>query len=205
MGARACRLRTIETTISAPLTCAVPVDRSSLGGRRGRRGRPGDSRRAQSIGWEHVADTNAYDSERIGFSPSTIRHGGATTALQRLRSPDSQAPQPHRGHAYQGQPARVRRRPRGRGVGLEGGQPVEYRARKEVIVSAGTIESPLLLERSGIGNPDVLRRAGIDVGSKAQRRGARHRAARRGDPGPLKRNIGQTQQLNTLPKQAWQG
>jgi choline dehydrogenase-like flavoprotein len=97
----------------------------------------------------------------------------------------------------------------GRVVGVwasKGGQPVEYRARKEVIVSAGTIESPLLLERSGIGNPDVLRRAGIDVGVESPNVGERVIEQRGVEiQVRLKRNIGQTQQLNTLPKQAWQG
>jgi choline dehydrogenase-like flavoprotein len=41
----------------------------------------------------------------------------------------------------------------------------EYQAfiEKEVILSAGTIMSPQLLELSGIGDPDVLRNAGIEV------------------------------------------
>jgi choline dehydrogenase-like flavoprotein len=33
----------------------------------------------------------------------------------------------------------------------------------EVILSAGTVQSPQLLELSGIGNPEILRAAGIDV------------------------------------------
>jgi len=37
------------------------------------------------------------------------------------------------------------------------------RARREVIVSAGAINSPQLLELSGIGQPDVLSQHGIDV------------------------------------------
>ena len=39
----------------------------------------------------------------------------------------------------------------------------EARATREVIVSAGAIATPQLLELSGIGNPDVLGRAGIPV------------------------------------------
>ena len=37
------------------------------------------------------------------------------------------------------------------------------RAGRETIVSAGSINSPQLLELSGIGNPDILRDRGIDV------------------------------------------
>ena len=40
---------------------------------------------AQGMGWEYVADANAHDSERIGFSPSTIRARPACQRLQRLR------------------------------------------------------------------------------------------------------------------------
>ena len=43
------------------------------------------------------------------------------------------------------------------------GQVREAFARKEVILSAGALESPALLMRSGIGDPDSLRRLGIDV------------------------------------------
>jgi len=42
---------------------------------------------------------------------------------------------------------------------------VEYtvRVEGEVILSAGSVQSPQLLELSGIGNPEILRPAGIDV------------------------------------------
>ncbi len=43
------------------------------------------------------------------------------------------------------------------------GQQREARAAKEVVVSAGSINSPQLLELSGIGNPDVLQALGIEV------------------------------------------
>jgi choline dehydrogenase len=43
------------------------------------------------------------------------------------------------------------------------GQPREARATREVVVSGGSINSPQLLELSGIGRPDVLKTAGIEV------------------------------------------
>jgi len=43
------------------------------------------------------------------------------------------------------------------------GQQREARANREVILSAGSINSPQLLELSGIGRPEVLSRVGIEV------------------------------------------
>ena len=44
-----------------------------------------------------------------------------------------------------------------------GSRQYEARANREVIVSAGSINSPQLLELSGIGRPEVLQAAGIEV------------------------------------------
>ena len=44
-----------------------------------------------------------------------------------------------------------------------GGQNYTVAASREVVLSAGTVASPQLLELSGIGNPSVLERAGITV------------------------------------------
>lgn len=49
-------------------------------------------------------------------------------------------------------------------VGVEyrrGDEPRSVRARREVILAAGAIQSPQLLECSGIGDPEVLQRAGV--------------------------------------------
>jgi choline dehydrogenase len=50
------------------------------------------------------------------------------------------------------------------GVELRRGGALErFAARREVILSAGPVQSPQLLELSGIGRPDVLRPLGIEV------------------------------------------
>ena len=54
----------------------------------------------------------------------------------------------------------------GRAVGVryaKGGQTVEARASREVILSGGAVNSPQILLLSGIGPADELRRVGIDV------------------------------------------
>lgn len=49
------------------------------------------------------------------------------------------------------------------GVNLtHGGVEYSVSARREVVISAGTINSPQILELSGIGNPEVLKAAGLE-------------------------------------------
>jgi choline dehydrogenase len=53
-----------------------------------------------------------------------------------------------------------------RAVGLtyrKGSELVTVRARREVLLAAGAVQSPQLLELSGIGNGDILQRAGVAV------------------------------------------
>jgi choline dehydrogenase len=53
-----------------------------------------------------------------------------------------------------------------RAVGLvyrKGGNEITVRARREVLLCAGAVQSPQLLELSGIGNSEVLKRAGVGV------------------------------------------
>jgi choline dehydrogenase-like flavoprotein len=47
---------------------------------------------------------------------------------------------------------------------LRGGEERVVRARREIVLAAGAIQSPQLLELSGIGDPAVLKGAGLDVG-----------------------------------------
>ena len=53
-----------------------------------------------------------------------------------------------------------------RAVGLvyrKDGQDITVKAKREVLLSAGAVQSPQLLELSGIGNGEVLQRAGVEV------------------------------------------
>jgi choline dehydrogenase-like flavoprotein len=44
-----------------------------------------------------------------------------------------------------------------------GGQKYDVKVKREVLVCGGTIQSPQILELSGIGNPDVLKAAGVEL------------------------------------------
>ena len=125
---------------------------------------------AVGYGWDHVEDANASDAERIAFTPSTIWRGRRTTSYDAYVRPALAAGRgrPGRGNLTVVTRTRVGRllfdgrRCRGVRVLDHRGSPRDIRARREVIVCAGTVETPLLLERSGIGRPDLLRAAGVE-------------------------------------------
>ena len=147
---------------------------------------------AVSYGWERVADANASDVERIGFTPSTISRGRRTTSYDAYVRPVlARQAATRRGHDGRGGHGRhgggltVAARTRavrllfdGRrvtGVGtLDGkGSPGEVTARREVILCTGSVETPLLLERSGIGRPELLGRHGIALVAESPNVGMR--------------------------------
>ncbi|USW56502.1 Putative glucose-methanol-choline oxidoreductase, FAD/NAD(P)-binding domain superfamily [Septoria linicola] len=62
-----------------------------------------------------------------------------------------------------------------RAVGVEfthGGKLLQVKASKEVVLSGGVINSPQLLELSGIGDPEILKAAGVECKVKNDRVGA---------------------------------
>lgn len=160
----------------------------------------------QTYGWDRVDDMNAHDTERVGFTPSTIKNGLRTTAYGSFVGPIRKRPN-----------LTVQTRTRvgyllfegKRVVGVrarQGDRTRDYTACKEVIISAGTVETPLLLERSGIGRGDTLRGAAIDMIAESPHVGERV-IEQRGVAMQvrLKQQIGPTQELNTVPKQARAG
>ena len=150
---------------------------------------------AVSYGWERVADANASDAERIGFTPSTISRGRRTTSYDAYVRPvlarQAAARRSHGGHAGHGGHVghagglTVATRTRAARLLFDGrrvagvaavdgkGQIVEVTARREVILCAGSLETPLLLERSGIGRPELLRRHGIELVAESPNVGMR--------------------------------
>jgi choline dehydrogenase len=132
---------------------------------------------AKAFGWEHVADFNAADSDRIGFTPSTIRDGRRTTSYRAFIRPGRRgnltvATRTRAGRLLFG--ASGGRGGRVTGIRVRhGGTTTDITARREVIICAGTVETPLLLERSGIGRPDILRAIGAGVRAESPQVGER--------------------------------
>jgi choline dehydrogenase-like flavoprotein len=119
-------------------------------------------------GWEQVEDANASDAERIAFTPSTISGGRRTTSYDAYVRPALHGRRRGRPNLTVVTRTRVGRllfdgrRCVGVRVRERGGNAKDIKARREVIVCAGTVETPLLLERSGVGRPGLLRAAGIE-------------------------------------------
>lgn len=115
-----------------------------------------------ALGWERAPDPNAHDGERIGYSMATICDGRRSSASAAFLHPVLERANltlslrtsidevvVHDGHAV--------------GVrGRQDGRRIAHRAAREVILSAGTIATPGILERSGIGGHRALQEAGIE-------------------------------------------
>ncbi|MGO1802504.1 MAG: GMC family oxidoreductase [Microbacteriaceae bacterium] len=118
---------------------------------------------AESWGLRRVDDINASDDERVGYIPNTIRNGTRLSAARAFLEPAMRRANltvlqdAHVGRVLFDGTAATGVRAR------QSGAIRDFTARREVIVSAGAMESPQLLERSGIGRGDALARAGVKV------------------------------------------
>lgn len=109
-----------------------------------------------------VADLNSSCGQRSGATPATIVHGRRATAATAFLSPASRRANLR---VVTGAQALRLTLDGARVTGVvvvQDGEAVLHRARREIVVSGGALETPLLLERSGIGDPAVLRRSGIE-------------------------------------------
>lgn len=118
---------------------------------------------AGALGLPHVRDFNTGDQEGVGYYQLTTRNGRrCSTAVAYLR--------PARGRAN----LRMETGAHAMAILFEGsracgvryrqdGQVRTLRARREVILCAGALQSPQLLQLSGVGPAALLRRFGIGV------------------------------------------
>jgi choline dehydrogenase len=161
---------------------------------------------AAKAGWPFAEDVNAEDSQHIGFTPSTIKNGVRQSTANAFLRPIRR----RKNLTIETNTTVDQLRFDGlRVVGVtatESGRQVEYAARKDVILSAGALETPQILERSGIGRADVLARAGVDLRVESPNVGERiieqHGAAVQVR---FKRELGNTLQLSSKAKQLAQG
>jgi len=111
-------------------------------------------------------DYNGAIQEGVSYCQRTIQNGLRMSAAKAFLHPANKRQNVHvRTHAhatniiFEGKRAvGVRYLKGGRG-----GEPVEVRANKEVILSGGSYNSPQLLQLSGIGSPELLQSHGIEV------------------------------------------
>ncbi len=116
-----------------------------------------------AAGYPRNTDYNDGDQEGFGYYQTTIRDGRRWSAVDAYLKPARGRPNLHvetRAHA-----TRILLEGR-RAVGVAydvAGEPREARAGGAVIAAAGAVQSPQLLELSGIGRPELLKAHGIEV------------------------------------------
>ncbi|MCB2073921.1 MAG: GMC family oxidoreductase N-terminal domain-containing protein [Novosphingobium sp.] len=118
----------------------------------------------EAMGWPVKQDVNAPDAgDGVGYMPRTIWRGKRQSASVAFLRPARSRPNlTVLTGAVTDRVLLDGRRATGVEI-LEGGERRTITARREVIVSAGAVASPGVLERSGIGRPDVLEPLGIPL------------------------------------------
>jgi choline dehydrogenase len=142
------------------------------------------------LGWRRMRDLNETDADRIGYAIATIHNGQRVSAATAFLHPITDRP-----NLTVLLHTRIDQvmLDRGRATGVRGRhtshtgytdhtteaiEAVEVQATREVILAAGSIATPAILQRSGIGPADTLRSAGVDVEVDSPNVGARLREHR---------------------------
>jgi len=121
-------------------------------------------RAAQEAGLPYNEDFNGAAQEGVGFYQVTTFNGRRFSSAQAFLRAAQKRPNltiltqtPVARVLFEGTPDNKR------AVGIQTTGGVSYRARREVVLSAGAIATPKLLQLSGIGNAAHLQSHGIDV------------------------------------------
>jgi choline dehydrogenase len=116
------------------------------------------------LGWSITEDANGDDSERIGPAAATIKNGRRVSASWAFLRPARR--RPNLTIAVDTTVNRVLFEG-GKAVGVQASttriRHVTYTARRETILSLGSLATPKLLQLSGIGERSLLRSRGIDT------------------------------------------
>ena len=114
-------------------------------------------------GIPHRADLNGEDQEGIAYYQLTVKNGKrCSAAVAYLNPAKNRKNLTIETHALASRVTFDDKRATGVAY-TQKGAPKTATARQEVILCGGAINSPQLLELSGIGNPDILAQHGIDV------------------------------------------
>jgi len=118
---------------------------------------------AEDRGYRRNPDYNSGDQEGFGYYQCTLKDGRRWSTARAFLDPVRQRPNltvETEAHAT----GLLLENKRAVGVAYrQRGEMREARAMREVILSAGAVQSPQLLELSGIGRPEVLKAHGIEV------------------------------------------
>lgn len=117
---------------------------------------------AESLGYPHNPDYNGHDQEGFGYYQVTQKNGVRHSAKKAYIDPIRKTRPNLRIITRSMATSLIMEGRKAIGVNvLVNGKPEQFYAGREVILSTGAIQSPQLLELSGIGNPDHLSQAGI--------------------------------------------
>jgi choline dehydrogenase len=117
----------------------------------------------QEAGYPRTDDVNGYRQE--GFAPfdRNVHRGRRLSASPGVPAPGAEAAQPHRHHPRDGHPVLFEGKRRSASSTGGRGKVREQVDAGEVILCGGAINSPQLLQLSGVGNAEELSALGIDV------------------------------------------
>jgi choline dehydrogenase len=159
-----------------------------------------------ALGWARERDVNASDDERIGYASATIKDGRRFSAAHAFLHPVAHRPNLT---VVVGAVAHRLILGGGRAVGVRvvrRGRITDHFAEGEVILSAGSIATPKLLQLSGIGPAETLKKAGVEVVLDRPNVGARMREHRVFKMQlRLSEDLGYNRLLNTAGRQARAG
>lgn len=114
----------------------------------------------EGLGLPRKQDLNEPDQEGIGYSPATIRRGRRVSAAKAFLEPARG--RPNLGIETDAAVHRlIVREGAVEGVSLADGR--QFHATREVILCAGALQSPVILQQSGIGDARLLQQLGIAV------------------------------------------